>query len=124
MPTNPPGTVITGMDISAYFISDPARAIAFYKDVLGLVPTAEQERGAEFELSDGSTFGVWRGDDPAKTSGGAMMFAVGDVHAAVALFRSRGLGLSDPIESPVCFMSFGADPDGNPIIIHQRKQKT
>jgi hypothetical protein len=35
--------------------------------------------------------------------------------------RTRGAELSDPMETPVCFMSFGKDPEGNAYIIHQRK---
>lgn len=113
---------IIGLDIAAYLVRDPQRMIAFYRDVLGMTPTAidDQGRGAEFTLADGSTFGVWKPDED-NTSGGSVFFAVEDIHAAVATFRERGAGLSDPIESPVCFMSFGADPEGNPVVIHQRK---
>jgi predicted enzyme related to lactoylglutathione lyase len=82
----------------------------------------DEGRGAEFELSDGSTFGVWQPDDGAQ-SGATIMFAVENIADAVALFRARGATLSDPSETPVCFMSFGADPDGNPFIVHQRKQE-
>jgi predicted enzyme related to lactoylglutathione lyase len=116
------GTTITGIDLACYFVSDPARAIAFYRDKLGVQPTEidEEGRGAEFTLPDGSTFGVWHdGDSP--TTGGAMMFAVGDAHATVALLRSRGVEISEPMETPVCFMAFGQDPDNNPFIVHQRK---
>jgi predicted enzyme related to lactoylglutathione lyase len=79
----------------------------------------DQGRGAEFTLSDGSTFGVWNPGDGQ--TGGAIMFAVDDAKAAVEHYRARGLQLSDVIESPVCHMAFGADPEGNAIIIHQRK---
>src|SRR5580692_7011040 len=115
------GSMINGMDISAYLVKDPQRAIEFYRDVMGMTPTAidDQGRGAEFTLSDGSTFGVWKPEDGA--TGPAIMFAVDDAKAAVEHYRSRGLQLSDVMESPVCFMSFGADPEGNAIIIHQRK---
>lgn len=114
-------TAITGVDLTAYLVRDPERAIAFYRDVLGMTPTAidDQGRGAEFTLGDGSTFGVWKPDDGE--TGGAIMFAVGDAEAAVEHYRARGLGLSDVMESPACFMAFAQDPEGNAIIIHQRK---
>jgi catechol 2,3-dioxygenase-like lactoylglutathione lyase family enzyme len=117
-----PKTAISGVDILAYLTSDAQRSIAFYRDVLGLLPTEidDEGRGAEFELADGSTFGVWNPGEPP-TSTATVMFAVGDITEAVALYRSRGAELSDPSETPVCHMSFGADPDGNPFIIHQRK---
>jgi predicted enzyme related to lactoylglutathione lyase len=49
------------------------------------------------------------------------MFAVADIDAALAQFRKAGAQLSPPTETPVCFMAFGEDPEGNGIIIHQRK---
>lgn len=115
-------SIVTGLDVSSYITGDPQRSIAFYRDVLGIEPTNvdEQGRGAEFTLADGSTFGVWKPNESA-TSGGMMMFAVADIHDAVAEFRKRGAGLSDPMETPVCFMAFGADPDGNGFVVHQRK---
>jgi predicted enzyme related to lactoylglutathione lyase len=114
---------VVGIDLVACLVSNPARSIAFYRDVLGLVPTEidEEGRGAEFTLEDGSTFGVWTGANFGKTSGSCPMFAVNEMDAAIAAFRERGLKLSDPMETPVCFMSFGEDPDGNAFIIHQRK---
>lgn len=114
-------TAIKGIDIAAYLVRDPQRAIAFYRDVLGMTPTEidDQGRGAEFTLADGSTFGVWKPEEGG--SGGAIMFAVDDAKAAVERYRARGLQLSDVMESPVCFMAFGQDPEGNSIIIHQRK---
>ena len=116
------GVAITGIDIAAYFVSDPARSIAFYRDVLGMTPTDidDKGRGSEFTLADGSTFGVWNpGDGP--TSGACLMFAVADARAAVEAYRARGLEVSDVDETPVCYMAFCKDPDGNQIIIHQRK---
>ena len=90
MSTTVTSTQITGMDLGAYLTSDPARSIAFYRDVLGMEPTNETPgRGAEFTLADGQTFGVWKLDGGA-TSGGAIMFAVADAKAAVERFRSNG----------------------------------
>jgi len=113
---------ITGIDLAGYLTEDPKRAIAFYRDQLGMEPTEidPQGRGAEFTLPDGSTFGVWKLDEgPSK--GSMIMFAVADIHAAVAAFRAKGVQLGDVDETPACFMAFGADPDGNGIIVHQRK---
>jgi predicted enzyme related to lactoylglutathione lyase len=114
-------TAIKGIDIAAYLVREPQRQIEFYRDVLGMTPTEidDQGRGAEFTLADGSTFGVWKPD--GGETGGAIMFAVEDARAAVELYRNRGLQLSNVMESPVCLMAFGMDPEGNSIIIHQRK---
>lgn len=112
---------IKGIDIAAYLVKDPQAAIAFYRDVMGMTPTAidDEGRGSEFTLPDGSTFGVWKPEEGGQ--GGAIMFAVEDAKAAVELYRSRGLQVSDVTESPVCYMAFASDPEGNMIIIHQRK---
>jgi predicted enzyme related to lactoylglutathione lyase len=114
-------SVIRGIDLTAYLVKDPQAAIAFYRDIMGMTPTAidEEGRGSEFTLLDGSTFGVWKPEEGG--TGGAIMFAVDDAKAAVEHYRSRGLQVSDVTESPVCYMAFAADPEGNSIIIHQRK---
>ena len=113
--------MIKGIDIAAYLVRDPKAQIAFYRDVLGMKPTEvdDQGRGAEFTLADGSTFGVWKPE--GEETGGAIMFAVDNAKKAVEHYRARGLQLSDVVESPVCYMAFGADPEGNGFIIHQRK---
>lgn len=114
-------TVVTGIDIAGFLVKDPEKMVAFYRDVLGLQPTEtdEQGRGAEFTLADGTTFGVWRPDDGA--TGGFIMFSVADIGQAVTALRARGAELPDPLETPVCHMTFGQDPEGNGYIIHQRK---
>ena len=120
--TTSAGTKITGVDIFGPQTANAKRLTAFYRDVLGMTPTDSDDTGAEFELSDGTTFGVWQsGADPKSGVGYTALFAVADISAAVALFRSRGAELGDPFETPVCFMSFGKDPDGNDFGIHQRK---
>jgi predicted enzyme related to lactoylglutathione lyase len=121
-PSNPnANATVKGIDLFAYFTQDPARSIAFYRDVLGIAPTEldDQGRGAEFTLADGSTFGVWKPD--GNETGGCVMLAVEDAAQAVAEFRKRGLEISEPDETPVCHMAFAKDPDGNTLIIHQRK---
>jgi predicted enzyme related to lactoylglutathione lyase len=118
------GATITGVDIFGPATPDGKRLIAFYRDALGMKPTMEspEGQGAEFELADGTTFGVYQ-PDGAQTGGGySALFAVGDIHAAVDRFRAQGAVLQDPFETPVCFMAFGKDPDGNEFGIHQRKQ--
>jgi predicted enzyme related to lactoylglutathione lyase len=113
---------IKGLDMSYVLTTNPQKSIAFYRDVLGLTVTQEDSegRGAEFELADGTTFGVWDGGE-GKTGAG-VMFAVDDIKAASEEFRARGLHVTPTEESPVCHMAFAMDPDGNAFIIHQRKK--
>ena len=119
------GARVTGIDIHAYLVKDPKRAINFYKNTLGLKPTWESEQGAEFELGDGSTFGVWHlSDGPWHPSAG-VFFAVPDLNAAIAHLKSQGVKFADeePFESPVCRMIGVEDSEGNSFMLHQRHNK-
>jgi predicted enzyme related to lactoylglutathione lyase len=118
---------IKGMDLVGFSTRNSKKLIAYYRDVLGLTPTLydEESGAAEFELADGSTLGIWNPNDESRYHhGAAIMFAVPDAKAAVAEFRSRGAEFSDVFESSVCFMAGGKDPEGNAIVIHQRKSKS
>jgi predicted enzyme related to lactoylglutathione lyase len=121
--TASPAVSITGMDITYHVVTDVPRALAFYTEVLGLKPTSVDPggQGAEFELADGQTFGVWTpGGGDVKPHAGTM-FAVPDAYAAVASIRARGGTIADVQETPVCYLAIGSDPDGIGFIIHQRK---
>src|ERR1700682_6168470 len=98
---------ITGMDLSGYMVKDAARAIAFYRDILGLEPVKvyPDDLGAEYELADGTTFGLWSagGMIPFQPSNG-ILFAVDDLDAAVAAVKARGIPGHLEDETPVCFL--------------------
>ena len=114
--------LLHGIDIHTYLVKEPARAIAFWRDTMGLESTWEMEDGAEFALPDGSTFGLWRMDDGSWTPGNGIMFAVDDVAATAAALRAKGVTVGEHIEeTPVCFMAFAEDTEGNHFILHRRK---
>ena len=50
-----------------------------------------------------------------------VMFAVPDVPAAAELVRKLGGTAEEPGESPVCYMSFAEDTEGNKLVLHRRK---
>ncbi len=113
---------IRGIDITCYQVKDAQRATAFYRDVMELKPTWVTDQGAEFTLSDGSTFGIWRSDEVPWHPHGGVMFAVDDVKAAADYYRKRGAKIETEIEETgVCFMAFGEDSEGNHFILHRRK---
>ena len=122
--SQPPFT-ITGMDLSGYMVKDAPRAIAFYRDVLGLEPVLvyPDNRGAEYELPDGTTFGLWGGGGkvmPFQPSNG-ILFAVDDLDAAVAAVTARGIPVIMQNETSVCFMAMIHDTEGNLVTLHKRK---
>ena len=116
---------ITGLDLSGYMCQDASRAIAFYRDVLGLEPSRvyPENRGAEYELADGSTFGLWGGGGnvmPFQPSNG-ILFAVDDIDAAIAILKSRGIAIAAERDTPVCRMAMLHDTEGNLVTLHKRK---
>ncbi len=116
---------ITGMDLSGYMVKDAARAIAFYREVLGLEPARvyPDNRGAEYELADGTTFGLWGGGGfvmPFQPSNG-ILFAVDDLAAAVSAVKARGILVLMENETPVCSMAMIDDTEGNIVTLHKRK---
>ncbi|MDQ2818543.1 MAG: VOC family protein [Candidatus Eremiobacteraeota bacterium] len=116
---------ITGMDLSGYMVKDAPRAIEFYRDVLGLEPLKvyPDNRGAEYELADGTTFGLWGGGGrvmPFQPSNG-ILFAVDDLEAAVSAVKARGIPVLMQNETPTCFMAMINDTEGNSVFLHKRK---
>ena len=116
---------ITGIDLSGYMTRDATRAIAWYRDVLGLEPALvyPANRGAEYELPDGTTFGLWGGggDVVPFQPGNGILFAVSDLDGALAALRDRAVPVVQQRDLPSCRMAMIEDPDGNSIWLHQRR---
>ncbi len=118
---------IRGIDLSGYMVKDAPRAIAFYREVLGMEPVLvyPEDRGAEYELPDGTTFGLWGGGGrvmPFQPSNG-ILFAVDDVDAAVAAVEAHGVAVLMRNETPVCRMAMINDTEGNIVTLHERKTR-
>ncbi len=115
--------MISGLDMSGYMVKDASRAIAFYRDVFGLEPTLvyPENRGAEYQLPDGSTFGLWGGGGafPFQPSNG-ILFAVDDFDGEVARVKSLGIAVDEHRRPHVCRMAMIKDSEGNVVTLHQR----
>jgi uncharacterized protein YndB with AHSA1/START domain/predicted enzyme related to lactoylglutathione lyase len=118
---------IVGLDLSGYMVKDAPRAIAFYRDVLGLEPSRfyPEDRGAEYDLPDGTTFGLWGGGKvmPFQPSNG-ILFAVDDLDAATASLKARGIPIIMETGTPNCRMAAINDTEGNTIFLHKRESST
>ncbi|MFY9781542.1 MAG: VOC family protein [Candidatus Baltobacteraceae bacterium] len=116
---------ISGIDATYYTVKDLERATAFYRDVLGLSVTHEVPgMVTEFSFGGGETFGLYKTGEEEWHASGGVMFAVPDVPGAVAELKGRGVAFAGDgyvDETPVCFMAFGQDSEGNGFILHQRK---
>jgi len=107
----------------AYSVRDVPRAVAFYRDVLGLQPgELFSDHWAEFELG-GTTFGVGNGDalgmEPGASSG--VSFEVDDIAATRAKLLESGANVGEVQTFPNCSFAFAQDPEGNKFALHQRK---
>ncbi len=118
---------VLGVDYVYFPVADLEKATAFYRDVLGLTPVFSMG-GMWGELQAGeTTVALHVADDaPVAPSDSGMRpsaaFACEDVAAMTERVREAGGGVSmAPFESPVCHMAFVSDLDGNPVILHQRK---
>ena len=117
---------VRGVDFVLISVSDVERGLAFYRDTLGLKPAAEWPLAwYEFDAGE-TTIAIGKpledAPQPPYNGGVSVALAVPDVSATVAELRAKGVSiLQDAQESPVCHMALIADPDGNLIWLHQRK---
>jgi catechol 2,3-dioxygenase-like lactoylglutathione lyase family enzyme len=99
---------------------DVERAVAFYRDVLGL-PESEYAEG-EVEASN-VTLGFWapeaEGEEFVPNTAGVGL-RVADVPAAVDEARAAGAEVLGIEDTGVCHMGFVKDLDGNVLILHRR----
>jgi predicted enzyme related to lactoylglutathione lyase len=115
-----------GIDAVYYLIKDVARARRFYEEALGFRPSHVAEdgewQGAEYELPTGQTFGVGKSEQAPWRPSGGMMLSVDDVaEAALRVSEAGGKVVMGPIETPVCFMAWCEDTEGNTFSLHHRK---
>jgi predicted enzyme related to lactoylglutathione lyase len=101
---------------------DVARAIAFYRDVLGL-PQSEYVEG-EVETPN-LTLGFWnpeRDGEPFQANTAGIALRVADVEAACREVEAAGAEVMGIEDTGVCHMGFCKDLDGNVLIFHRRYQ--
>lgn len=116
------------IDFVMYCARNMETTRAFYRDLFGLKRGGEwNESWSEFNtrpvalcLDAPTEKPGWNWQGPP-----AVAFAVEDVHAAIEECRWRRVKiLNEPVETRVCWMAFIADPEGNRICLHQRKDGT
>jgi catechol 2,3-dioxygenase-like lactoylglutathione lyase family enzyme len=99
---------------------DSARAVTWYRDVLGL-PVSEFTAG-EIETPN-VTLSFWNPEEQGETfipNENGIALRVADVEAAVEELRDAGAEVIGIQDSGVCHMGFVKDPDGNVLILHRR----
>jgi predicted enzyme related to lactoylglutathione lyase len=112
-----------------FSVSDPARARAFYEQILGLQRGLSSENGSwtEYDLPAGGCLALFYHPNPAFRSapgGASIAFEVSDLDALNKRLRAAGVEyLGDVVHGPNCRMSNIKDSEGNGIILHQLNSK-
>ena len=115
---------ISTIAFTMYPVSDMPRALAFYRDALGLKQTDfTSDFWTEFDIH-GATFGIGNFEQIGKPgSAQSLELEVDDLPAFRAALAERGVEASEPHELKACWISVVRDPDGNQVWLHQRKAR-
>lgn len=106
------------VDFVAIPTRDIARAVEWYREVLGLEPGAEGEVEAP-----NLTLSFWNPETDGETfqpNVAGVALRVADVKEACAELVEGGGELVGIEDTGVCNMGFCKDPDGNTVILHRR----
>lgn len=127
---NGPPIPVRALDFVMYNTKDIRKTRAFYQKLFGWEKGEEWNAfWSEFE-TDPLTLclnGISKSDDPKWDWHGAacVALAVDDVPTAIKECRRRKVTvLIEPVETRVCWMAWIADPDGNRICLHSRRNGT
>lgn len=105
-------------------VKDVKVARGFYEDTLGLVVTKQWDNDwVEYDIGDG-TLAITAADERrhAGRHGPTLAIEVVDLAALVSLLRDASVPMVDgPFDSPACGGCIIRDPDGNEILLHQKK---
>ncbi|HET6363272.1 MAG TPA: VOC family protein [Gemmatimonadota bacterium] len=117
------------VDFVSFSVTDMDRAEAFWRDVIGLeveVPRGEPgTRGNGYMELDAGGVAIGLVTMPQTHPNAVVALAVDHVGEAVEELRGKGVPISmEAIETPVCYMAVIEDPDGNKVLLHQRKDGT
>jgi catechol 2,3-dioxygenase-like lactoylglutathione lyase family enzyme len=112
--------IIEQVDFVSVPTRDSARAVAWYRDVLGL-PVSDYTE-AEIETPN-LTLSFWSPEEQGERfvpNENGIALRVADVSAAVEEVRAAGGDVMGIDDTGVCHMGFVKDPDGNVLILHRR----
>ena len=112
--------IVRGVNLVYLYVHDVTRAIAFYRDALGLTFTAHGDNWAETALADGTRFAVHRTGEPLQTPGTvAVDFETGDLAAARDRIAAAGAQVGPVEDVPTGRFFEFTDPNGYRLQVFQ-----
>jgi catechol 2,3-dioxygenase-like lactoylglutathione lyase family enzyme len=100
---------------------DVERAVAWYRDVLGLSPSEHTDGEVE---APNVTLSFWNPEQDGeefRPNVAGFALRVADVEEARRELEAKGVEfIGETFDSSVCLMGFLKDPDGNTVILHRR----
>jgi lactoylglutathione lyase len=112
---------VRGIDFVAYHVTDMEQAVAFYRDTLGIQAPflVTAPTWTEFDTRP-ATLAIVKWDE--HPGAGAVALSVDDVTESIDELRGKGVRVVlEPVETDECWLAIIADPAGNLIYIHHRK---
>jgi predicted enzyme related to lactoylglutathione lyase len=120
---------VRAVDFVMYCTKDMRGTRSFYQELFGLSPGEEwNDFWSEFDTEPVALCLNGARDKPGRRNWqgpAAVALAVHNIQAAIRECRRRKVKiLVKPIESNVCWLAIIADPAGNRVCLHQRKNGT
>ncbi len=116
---------VRAIDFVVVNVSDLESSKRFYRDTLGMDFPIWEDGPFWQEFDSPPVAFALRQDKRSPGLNAAIALAVEDVPAAIDELRAKGVTvLSEPREHNVCISAMIQDPDGNLLLIHQRKDGT
>lgn len=106
---------LAGLDHVWFWVADMDRAVAFFRDALGLeLRMRHEDTWAEFEAG-GVRIGLHGAGEGAPEPGGTAVFRVDDLDLTRAALEDRGVAFDDHLGEVPGYARYASfsDPDGN-----------
>ncbi len=118
-------TKITSLAFIAVPVKDIKVARHFYEEILGLkMSHSFMEEWIEYNLGD-TALAITKADaeHPTPIRGATVAFEVVDISAFIRQLKTAGVPITQEImDTPVCRIAIIQDPDGNPLMLHEKKR--
>ncbi len=113
---------VKNIAFTMYPVTDVARAVAFYRDGLGMKKSGlDNPAWVEFEVG-GGTFGIGNFEQVGMPgTAQSLAIEVADLAAFREMLAQRGIEATAPHELANCRISVVLDPDGNQVWLHEAK---